>query len=108
MRDEKVEYVVFYEAEHFERIKTYEYKEQYNLKFNVSNKIILKFALKLSDFDVEIKKKWVFNLFLFLMEFFVEEELKRISEKMKLFSIMEKLLENKISAIIKDELEKII
>ena len=40
------------------------------------------------------------------MEFFVEEELKRISEKMKLFSIMEKLLENKISAIIKDELEK--
>lgn len=42
------------------------------------------------------------------MEFFVEEELKRISEKMKLFSIMEKLLENKISAIIKDELEKII
>ena len=108
MRDENIEYVVFYEAEHFERIKTYEYKEQYNPKFNVSNKIILKFALKLSDFDVEIKKKWVFNLFLFLMEFFVEEELKRISEKMKLFSIMEKLLENKISAIIKDELEKII
>ena len=29
MRDEKVEYVVFYEAEHFERIKTYEYKEEY-------------------------------------------------------------------------------
>ena len=36
----------------------------------------------------------------------MEEELKRISEKMKLFSIMEKLLENKIPAIIKDELEK--
>lgn len=52
-----MEYVVFYEAEHFERIRTFEYKEQHNLKFNRLNKIDLKFALKLSDFDIEIKKK---------------------------------------------------
>ena len=56
-KSSSIEYVVFYEAEDFERIRTFEYKEQYNPKFNRLNKIDLKFALKLSDFDIEIKKK---------------------------------------------------
>ena len=36
----------------------------------------------------------------------MDEELKKISEKMKLYSIMEKLLETEIPMIIKSELEK--
>ena len=36
----------------------------------------------------------------------MDEELKKISKKMKLYSIMEKLLETEIPMIIKSELEK--
>ena len=36
----------------------------------------------------------------------MDDELKKISEKMKLYSIMEKLLEIEIPMIIKSELEK--
>ena len=36
----------------------------------------------------------------------MDDELKKISEKMKLYSIMEKLLETEIPMIIKSELEK--
>ena len=54
MREEKVEYCVVYEREHFEPIRKYECKTQHQPKFN---KIKVKWAINLADFDITIKRK---------------------------------------------------
>ena len=53
MREEKVEYCVVYEREHFEPIRKYECKTQHQPKFN---KIKVKWAINLADFDITIKR----------------------------------------------------
>ena len=55
MRDEKVEYFVAYEKEHFENISTKHKDKMKNIingrKFNV------KWALPLEDFEIEVNKE---------------------------------------------------
>lgn len=57
MRDEKLEYFVVYQREHFEDIRRYEYKTKNKPNFKKINKITIKWAIDISDFDIEIIEK---------------------------------------------------
>lgn len=55
MREEKVEYFVAYEKEHFENILT-KHKDQMKNIIN-GRKFNVKWALPLKDFEIEVKKE---------------------------------------------------
>ena len=55
MTDEKVEYFVAYEKEHFENIST-KHKDQMKNIIN-GRKFNVKWALPLKDFEIEVKKE---------------------------------------------------
>ena len=55
LMDEKVEYFVAYEKEHFENIST-KHKDQMKNIIN-GRKFNVKWALPLNDFEIEIKKE---------------------------------------------------
>lgn len=57
MRDEKLEYCVVHEREHFEDIRRYECHAKNKPKFKKLNKITIKWAIDIADFDIEIIKK---------------------------------------------------
>lgn len=57
MRDEKLEYFVVYQREHFEDIRRYEYNTKNKPNFKKINKITIKWAIDISDFDIEIIEK---------------------------------------------------
>lgn len=56
MREEKCEIFVVYEKQHFEPIQRYKYIDKNMLEFQKKNKITIKWAIDISDFDIEIIK----------------------------------------------------
>ena len=57
MSEVKLEYFVVYEREHFEPIKMFACVEKNNTKFQKLEKIKVRWAVDISDFDIEINKK---------------------------------------------------